>query len=375
MGAPSERRSEEPAGNAPAVSLVQNGGEVLAAVLDYAAAAMPVLPLAGKVPRTANGLTDASANLDQVVAWWKRWPTANVGVVTGSASGFVVLDVDGAAGARSLAELERQHGAIRTAEVVTGSGGRHLYFRCPEYLVRNSTGALGEGLDVRGESGYVVAPPSKHAKHGGRYTWTRELEHAVVWPDWLRALAPARNGPASAVERVIAAGRRNAELASVAGTLRRRGLEADEILGALVAVNAARCRPPLTKRELEQIATSVARYEPAAELGAPAHTGPRLELEELVATFRRWLHMPDPGALYIVLACVVANRLPGDPALCSSPPRAPGRPRFSSRSPRSPRSSPRRRSRKPRCSPGFRAKNTPPAPRAGSCARSASTES
>jgi hypothetical protein len=284
----------------------------LAAALDFASAEMLVLPLRGKVPRLPNGLTGASADLDVVAGWWRKWPAANVGVVTGAASGYVVLDVDGAAGERALAELEARHGKLETAEVATANGGRHLWFRCPVEPVRNSAGKLGDGLDVRGEGGYVVCPPSAGA-HGGRYVWTRELEHAVVWPDWLTALAPTRSGPAPEVERVIPAGRRNAELASVAGTLRRRGLDAAEILGALRVVNAERCRPALDDDELERIAASVARYAPAHELGAPVHTGARLELEELVAAFRRWLHLPDAGALYVTLATVVANRLPGDP--------------------------------------------------------------
>ena len=85
------------------------------------------------------------------------------------------------------------------------------------------------------------------------------------------------------------------------------------MLGALRAVNASRCRPPLDDDELERIAASVARYAPASELGAPAYTGPPRALVEVVKVFRRWLHLPDPGALYIALATVVANRLPGDP--------------------------------------------------------------
>lgn len=114
---------------------------LLHAALDYAAAGLPVLPCDGKVPRNRGGLTNASADVDVVAEWWRRWPSANVGVVTGSASGFSVLDVDGAAGLRSLAELERAHGALKTAQVLTGSGGRHYWFRAPDGL-RNSAGKL-----------------------------------------------------------------------------------------------------------------------------------------------------------------------------------------------------------------------------------------
>ena len=78
----SVRPGQEAAGSAPAAS---EGAVRLAAALDLAAAALPVIPLRGKVPRTPHGLTDASANLDTVTAWWRRWPGANVGIVTGAA--------------------------------------------------------------------------------------------------------------------------------------------------------------------------------------------------------------------------------------------------------------------------------------------------
>jgi hypothetical protein len=229
------------------------------AALDYAAAGMPVLPLAGKIPRNRGGLTNASSDVLVVAEWWRRWPDANVGVVTGGASGYVVVDVDGPAGARSLMELERRHGRIRTAQVLTGSGGRHLWFRCPKDQIRNSAGALGEGLDVRGDGGYVVVPPSVH-ESGNLYRWTRELEHVAELPAWLLEGA-RRNGPTPAIEDVIPEGRRDTTLTSLAGSMRRRGMSEAAMLAALRVEND-RCRPPLPATDLERIARSVASYPP-----------------------------------------------------------------------------------------------------------------
>lgn len=232
------------------------------AALDYAAAGMPVLPLEGKIPRNRGGLTNASADVAEVAEWWRRWPDANVGVVTGQRSGFVVLDVDGPAGARSLVDLERRRGEIRTAQVLTGSGGRHLWFRCPSEPVRNSAGAVGEGLDVRGEGGYVVAPPSIH-ETGNPYKWTRDLEHVADCPSWLTEDVQRRqNGAAAPVEDVIPAGQRDATLASLAGSMRRRGMGEQEILAALRVTNEERCKPPLPESDLVRIARSIARYAP-----------------------------------------------------------------------------------------------------------------
>jgi hypothetical protein len=177
---------------------------------------------------------------------------------------------------------------------------------------------LGPGLDTRGEGGYVVVPPSV-GDNGRTYQFVRTPDNVepAEPPEWLFQLLESaigsQNGAAAKITAVIPAGRRNDELASIAGTLRRRGLGNREILAALVAVNEERCSPPLALSELERIAESVGRYKPAQPLGKPTYSGPTRELEDVVATFRRWLHLPDPGALYVALATVVANRLPGDP--------------------------------------------------------------
>src|SRR5215213_8149359 len=86
-------------------------------------------------------------------------------------------------------------------------------------------------------------------------------------PEWLMQLLqrPRRNGAAPPVGKKISPGRRNQELTSVAGTMRRRGMEEDEILAAL-RTNERRCDPPLEVVEVEKIAASVARYEPASDV-------------------------------------------------------------------------------------------------------------
>jgi hypothetical protein len=143
------------------------------AALSYAKRGIPVFPCepGGKRPLTYNGFWDATTNLNRVKAWWGRWPDANVGVPTGKGSGLLVLDVDPRdGGPESLATLERENGPLpETARARTGGGGVHVFFRYPaEKEVRNSAGWLGLGLDVRGEGGYVVVPPSRTQ---GSYEW------------------------------------------------------------------------------------------------------------------------------------------------------------------------------------------------------------
>lgn len=127
----------------------------------------------GKHPRTRHGLHDATADPSLIRQWWQQWPNANLGIRTGAVSGLVVIDIDPEHGGldtmRSLATEDRIPKGLR---VRTGSGGWHLYFAHPGGLVRNSAGtALGPGVDVRGDGGYVIAPPSRHIS-GGTYQWT-----------------------------------------------------------------------------------------------------------------------------------------------------------------------------------------------------------
>ncbi len=148
---------------------------LLLAALTYARAGLPVLPLhtpgpaghcscrragcdrVGKHPRLPHGLTQASTDPGQVRAWWSRWPTANLGLRTGTLTD--VCDIDSDTGRDALLRLlgtQPRHGPL----VRTGSGGWHLYLAATGYGNRVR---LLPGVDWRGVGGYVVAPPSHHA--------------------------------------------------------------------------------------------------------------------------------------------------------------------------------------------------------------------
>jgi hypothetical protein len=142
----------------------------------------------GKHPRVARGLHEATTDVVTIHGWWQRWPRANVAIRTGLGSGLVVIDVDPPhGGADSLAVLTAAHGPLPSEIAVrTGSGGAHLYLAHPGGQVRNSAGTrLGAGIDVRGDGGYVIAPPSVHA-NGDRYSWSSLVAEAPPpVPDWL----------------------------------------------------------------------------------------------------------------------------------------------------------------------------------------------
>lgn len=284
-----------------------------AAALAYAARGLYVFPLKPqtKVPATLDGLKAATTDAETVRGWWQRWPTANVAIRTGRESGVIVLDVDVQhGGGATLAELERKHGRLpATAETLTGGGGKHLFFRHPGHEVRNSSGRLGAGLDVRGDGGYVCVPPSVH-ENGRAYKWTRTLERKVDDPPgWLHDDAAERkNGPASPVAEVIPEGQRRDAMLKVAGGLKRAGLKGEEILPTLVELNR-RCRPPLELDELKSVAlVSTIAPDPRTAIKTVPDLAPRA-LADVLGVFSRWLYLPDPGVVYVVLAAVAANRV------------------------------------------------------------------
>jgi hypothetical protein len=226
-----------------------------------------------KHPRTLHGLQDASLDAQQIEQWWSGWPTANIAARTGGEARYVVLDVDpDHGGDESLRDLEARHAGLPpTPTVSTGGNGYHYWFRAPAGVaVHNSAGTLGPGLDIRAEGGYVLLPPSLHVS-GKRYEWLtdshiRDVAVAEL-PQWLAALLkePEHPAPAATVEGGIPAGSRNDTLASLAGSMRRRGMIESAIVAALLTENEAKCAPPLGDGEVRAIAHSVARYQPAPE--------------------------------------------------------------------------------------------------------------
>lgn len=188
------------------------------ATLAYATAGLAVLPLhhpiaegtcscrkgtacgsIGKHPRTRNGYKDATTDEATITAWWARWPDANIGIATGVVSGVVVLDVDPRNGGDiSLDKLQGMHGSLPdTWKVATGGGGSHYYFRYPTEVgavKSTSHGGGEEGLDVKSDNGYVVAPPSLH-ESGALYEWeANQGSPSADLPGWMVAPPKGRAG-------------------------------------------------------------------------------------------------------------------------------------------------------------------------------------
>ncbi|MCL6478502.1 MAG: bifunctional DNA primase/polymerase [Peptococcaceae bacterium] len=245
---------------------------MLDAALSYIAARWSVIPLQsrGKRPLLPSWTEYQSrrATDEEIREWWSRWPGANLGVATGAVSGLVVLDFDGPA----AVDFAKRNGVPPTPCVSTGKGW-HLYFQHPGQPASNAT-ALGgiKGLDVRGDGGYVVAPPSIHPS-GRQYRWIKgrspgDLPLAPC-PTWLLELLARREKAIPApdgvgwVERLLQGvpeGQRDDACTRLAGHYLGKGLPEPEVLALLRAWNQQN-RPPLPDRDLEKCVRSVAARE------------------------------------------------------------------------------------------------------------------
>jgi len=244
-------------------------------------------PVAALVP---HGCSDASKDENQIKAWFGAlgMPEANIGIATGKVSGLVVVDVDEAKGA-DISDLGRADVTMTVFDIpkVQTGGGYHFYFAYPQNAqIKNSASRLGKFIDVRGDGGYVIAPPSKHIS-GKKYEFANDARSLIDFPaEWIAKLtqpaqsALAQNGNGSAangqqspfiipppvplfeIPETIPDGARNDTLARLAGSLRRIDLEQSEIEATLHSVNQRKCVPPLTFNEVKEIARKVARYQP-----------------------------------------------------------------------------------------------------------------
>jgi hypothetical protein len=248
----------------------------LEAARRYAELGYRVFPCApgGKAPLTEHGFHDATTDTEQIERWWARHPDANVAIATAT---LVVIDIDGANNPWPHGDRERGLDLAAGAMAVTPRGGGHCLFRQPAGKNwRCTEGRLAPDVDTRADGGYVVVPPSV-VDSGKTYRWVPGLEldgppdRLPEPPAWLVAeldrlatgtplSAPVASGTGAANQ--IPIGQRNATLARLAGTMRRVGMSQAELAAALQRVNADRCAPPLSMREVEQIAVSIARYEP-----------------------------------------------------------------------------------------------------------------
>lgn len=162
------------------------------AALWYARHGWTIFPLRPhtKEPFANLGVYNATANEEQVAAWWHRWPHANIGLHCGGC-GLLAIDLD------KYKDTYNGDGLLtrddeETITNLTGSGGTHLLYRLAEgEKYGNQKGDLPAGVDIRGWGGYIVLPPSIHP-NGNAYQWEADYGphqiEAAPLPQWLREI-------------------------------------------------------------------------------------------------------------------------------------------------------------------------------------------
>jgi len=256
-------------------------GTTATVAADYLARGWSVLPVRPRDKRPLirwEPLQIKRPSASDVAEWFRTWPDANIGIVTGEISNLIVLDIDPKHGGDdSIERLQRRFSPLPpTIECETGGGGRHLYFTHPGFVLRNRAG-LAQGIDLRGDGGYVIAPPSVHPT-GRLYVWVdghapSEMPLASL-PRWLTAMRGARAGRTLAewralVREGVPEGQRNSTLASLAGHLLWHGVDPAVALELLLAWNRMRCRPPLDDAEAARVVESIAHLHDEHRYASP----------------------------------------------------------------------------------------------------------
>ena len=182
---------------------------VLTTALAYATKGVRVIPIkqGEKRPPMSGWQNAATTDPTTIRQWFEgQFKDCGLGIATGECRNryLIVVDIDDREqyrGSDTLADLEQLHGKLPdTLEVITGSGGRHIYFLTDAPIRNEASGKLGQGIDIRGIGGQVLAPPTVHP-NGKEYQWTDERSIAdqkpADMPLWMVLLLTAKTEPAT----------------------------------------------------------------------------------------------------------------------------------------------------------------------------------
>jgi len=250
---------------------------LLPTALDYLAKNWPVIPCrlwfknpgdtrAEKIPLVRwKPYQDALPTPQELTKWFTQWPTAQLGLVTGPGVGLMVVDIDLGATDADIASLQLPTTLISK----TPSGGRHVFLRYPKNKKVKTVAGFRPHIDIRGDGGFVVIPPSKYP-NGVPYEWLIDPEYADIAeaPEHLLSLisddtTSTQRTDYKAIAFGAPQGQRNHSAAVMAGCLLLNlhpSLWNDVAWPLLRAWNKQNS-PPLEDFELLLVFNSIARSE------------------------------------------------------------------------------------------------------------------
>lgn len=230
----------------------------------YGFAVFPCKP--DKTPATPHGFKDATRSEETIREWWRKDPRALIGIATGAVSGgLVVIDLDvdeekGKDGAAVLREWELDRGAFPdTVHTLTPRGGVHIWFRGAGFKSKTD---IREGVDIRADGGYIIAPPSERFdgreycfEAGYHISDTRIAEindNVAAFIGGKEKKAKEKDGEPFHLPDKIEQGSRVSLLVKLCASLHSKGLTDDAIKAAVATENEKRCKPPLSVTEMEK---------------------------------------------------------------------------------------------------------------------------
>ena len=193
----------------------------------------------------------------ELVSWFKSGKN-NIAIVTGAISGLSAIDLDG----QDAIELAEKFGIPMNAPKVRTGKGFHIYCQYQAGQKNFQKRDDLKNIDFRAEGGYILAPPSLHAR-GHNYEWIVAPEsYFPPVPEWV--LKPSLKDPSSVKSKSqekVNTGNRNMSLASEIGNFLRNTPEANELDAIKYANswNSVNCLPPLGNQEVERTAKSIFR--------------------------------------------------------------------------------------------------------------------
>ncbi|MFA7314508.1 MAG: bifunctional DNA primase/polymerase [Candidatus Magasanikbacteria bacterium] len=194
----------------------------------------------------------------EIKKWFTLYPEANIGIVTGEVSGLVVVDVE---------KDGSTEGLTPTLFSKSGGGGWHYYYKHPGFVVNNSARKIRELVDIRGDGGYIIAPPSLHAS-GNKYEWRSSFEDLTDLPDWLleelEKDSKVKTNWHEFSQDINPVGARNDSAAKYIGYLLSKSdldLWEAKIWQQVVSWNKEKNVPPLDEKELRSVFESISKIE------------------------------------------------------------------------------------------------------------------